>query len=196
MEILREWQHEKINRLHFHFSGHGIFNQTVQISDSTKDEVDSSTPFGECLLGNDGDENLCSIRRIQNLLTLFNANTITLTLDCCRTLDRPQKTRQRVKLAELPRISNENWLKIATIYSSCKTLPAYDTNSFSKELSKVINRKRRIPINQIAKLVNESWLKQGLKLQFCNIERTFGHVWFLGACRAPRRVQRQRGRDL
>ena len=180
MEMLREWKHKKINRLHFHFSGHGLYNQTIETNDSKHDVVDSSTPFGECLLGNNGDISLCSVLRVQNLLTQFNAKTITLTLDCCRTLDRPQKetTRQRVKLAKLPIISNEDWKKIATIHSASKTQPAYDQNSFSKELSKVIHKKGRIPINDIAKLVNESWEKQGLKQQYCNIDRTeVGDNW-------------------
>ena len=47
INLLRQWQHEKINRLHFHFSGHGIFNQTVQTKNSEYDVVDSRTPFGE-----------------------------------------------------------------------------------------------------------------------------------------------------
>jgi len=175
VQMLRQWQDVKIGRLHFHFSGHGIFNQTVQINDSQRDEVDSGTPFGECILGNNGDQGLCSILRIQNLLTQFNADIITLTLDCCRSLDRPQ-TRQRVKLAKLPVISNDDWLRIATVYSSCKTRPAFDQTSFSNELSRVISSTKggRIPINKIAKLVNESWRKDGFNHQYCNIERIEG----------------------
>ena len=175
IKIMRRWQHVKIHRLHFHFSGHGIFNQTVQTNDSQYDEVDSRTPFGECLLGNNGDQGLCSVLSIQKLLTQFNADIITLTLDCCRSLDRPQ-TRQRVKLAKLPVISNEDWLRIATVYSSCKTRPAFDQTSFSNELSKVINSTKggRIPIGKIAKSVNESWRKEGLNYQYCNIDRIEG----------------------
>ena len=175
INLRRQWQSEKIHRLHFHFSGHGIFNQTVETNDSQYDEVDSRTPFGECLLGNNGDQGLCSVLSIQKLLTQFHTDVITLTLDCCRTLDRPQ-TRQRVKLAKLPVISNEDWLRIATVYSSCKTRPAYDQTSFSNELSRVISSTKggRIPINKIAKLVNESWRKNGINYQYCNIERIEG----------------------
>ena len=175
IKIMRQWQHEKINRLHFHFSGHGMFNQTVQTNASLQDVVESRTPVGECLVGNNGEQGLCAVLKIQYLLTQFNANIITLTLDCCRSLDRPQ-TRQKVQSAKLPKISNEGWLRIATVYSSCKTRPAYDQSSFSTELSRVIRVAKggRIPINKIAKLVNESWRKDGLNHQYCNIDRIEG----------------------
>ena len=167
-DLLPQWQDEKIDRLHFHFSGHGIFNQTIhaQISDQgTSSTRASDTPFGECLLGNNGDKGLCSILEIQKLLTDFHPNIITVTLDCCRTLDRPKC---RIELAKLPKVDNEDWKKIATIYASCLTQPAYDTR-FSKELEKVVasTKSGRIPINKIARCVNESWHKKGFNAQVC-----------------------------
>ena len=169
-KMLSQWLHEKIDRLHFHFIGHGIFNQTAEINETQ----DSRTPFGECLLGNNGHQGLCSVLSIQKLLTQFKADIITLTLDCCRSLSRGQ-TRQRVKLAKLPVISNEDWLRIATVYSY-KARHAVDQTSFSNVLSRVISSAKdgRIPINKIAKLVNESWRKDGINNQYCNIERIEG----------------------
>ena len=89
--ILVRWKDLDINRLHFHFSGHGINNQTVEIHRNEFDEIDSPTPTGECLVGKNGDSDLCSVLDIQNLLTLLNPERITITLDCCRVLDRERK---------------------------------------------------------------------------------------------------------
>ena len=169
--VLWQWKDEKINRLHFHFSGHGIHNQTVETHRNDLDEVDSSTPIGECLVGNMGDRGLCSVLRIQELLTYLDPDRITISLDCCRTLDRPrEKTRERVKLAEMPRIEKHHWRKIATIQASCKTLPSYDMMSFTNELLSVYNRhKGHIPIDKMDELVNNSWYERGID-QLCQME--------------------------
>ena len=105
--LLDQWKDEYINRLHFHFSGHGFYNQTVDAERNEFDEVDSSqsiTPIGECVVGNNGQKGLCSILQIQHLLSRANAEKITITLDCCRSLDRELgRTRERIKLIPMPK---------------------------------------------------------------------------------------------
>ena len=172
-------QDEKIDRLHFHYSGHGIFNQTVETNNSNHKVLHSETTFGPCIVGNNGDKSLCSILTIQSLMARANADIRTLTLDCCRDLDRP-RSRHKVKLAKLPVISTEDWKRIATIYSTCLTQTARDRRSFSQELCKVIRSTKygRVAFKQIAKLVNESWHKDGLTSQLCNIDlREVGDNW-------------------
>ena len=105
------------------------------------------------------------------MLGRSNAKKITITLDCCRSLDREiGKTRERVKLAPMPKIDKSNWLKIATIQAACKTLPAYDSNSFTRELHKVFkSRNGHIPIDKMDELVNNSWFQRGIE-QLCQLE--------------------------
>ena len=53
-----------LRRLHFLFSGHGVYNQKLVVE--TDDKVDSTikcpTPIGECIVGDNG--KLCSIQHI------------------------------------------------------------------------------------------------------------------------------------
>ena len=175
MRFLRDlkvkWQHENFDRLFFHFSGHGIYNQTISVRKPNLDAhntAESDTPIGECLVGNNGNDGLVSILDVQKLLSEFPAQKITMTLDCCRSLDRPKGQILQIKLAPLPEVDHENWKKLATIYASCLTQPAYDTR-FCTELNQVLKATKtgRIRVNQIAMLVNESWDKKGCKGQYC-----------------------------
>lgn len=173
-KFLDQWKDDHINRLHFHFSGHGFYNQTVDVQRNEFDEVDSAkstTPIGECVVGNNGRDGLCSILQIQYLLSRIKAEKITITLDCCRSLDRELgKTRERVKLVPMPKVDKNNWLRIATIQGSCKTLPAYDINSFTKELFIVLNQHNgRILIEKMDEIVNNSWYIKGIN-QLCQME--------------------------
>ena len=164
-----------INRLHFHFSGHGFYNQTVETDGSENKypshSSQSNTPIGECLVGNKGRRCICSILQIQHLLARTAAEKITITLDCCRSLDRELgKTRERVKLIPMPKIDKRDWLRMVTIQGSCKTLPAHDINSMTKELHRVLNRHNgRIPIEKMDELVNNSWYVKGID-QLCQME--------------------------
>ena len=81
-------------------------------------------------------ENNCKNQGINIAAGEANAEKITITLDCCRSLDRELgKTRERIKLIPMPKIDKSHWLRMVTIQGSCKTLPAYDINSFTKESS-------------------------------------------------------------
>ena len=171
LQLKVKWQVETIDHLHFHFSGHGIFNQTISAHTPNVDArntIESDTPIGECLVGNNGNDGLVSILDVQKMLSEFQAQKITMILDCCRSLDRPKGPTLQIKLAPLPKVDNENWRKIFTIYASCLTQPAYDAR-FCKELNQVLKATDtgRIPVNKIARLVNESWDRKGCNKQYC-----------------------------
>ena len=163
-----KWQLEvgnkKIHRLHFNFSGHGIYNQSINVDVAKHGNAShgtSDTQFGPCLVGNTGDKELySSVLEIKSLLTQFNADFITLTLDCCRELDNVAESRSRlpVKLTALPKIDNDDSRKIATIYTTCTTDWAYD-GRFCRELKNVIHSSKdhRVRIDQIVGLVNKAW---------------------------------------
>ena len=75
-DLLPQWQDDKINRLHFHFSGHGIFNQTIhaQISNQgTSNTMASVTPYGECLLGNNGDKGYNAVNNVMGIMTYLSS---------------------------------------------------------------------------------------------------------------------------
>lgn len=174
MSILQKWQHEKIRRLHFHYSGHGINNRIVNIPKATidnfhYDEVDSSSIIGECMVGSNGDKGLCAVLTVQKLLTILKPEVITMTLDCCRNQNRSQSKSQLIKLPELPTITSDDWSKMATLSSTCQTLTSSDFASLSNELEKVHRSEGRIKISEMAKKVNESWEKSGIS-QRCKMD--------------------------
>ena len=172
VDILRKWKgEENIRRLHFHFSGHGIINQTYE-PDDTDQVMDADTPTWHCLVGNNGDSSLHSVHQIKHLLNQANPDFITITLDCNRSLDHlRQNPRKRFSFGKLPiKLPQDNWPKMATIYSTCDSQASYDENSFSKELWKVYQEQdHHIPITKVAKLVNDSWGNRMVN-QVCTME--------------------------
>ena len=171
IDILRKWQNEDIHRLHFHFSGHGIINQTVDAYELDQDVMDADTPIWHCLVGNNGDRSLCSVHNIKHLLTQLNPDIITITLDCCCSFQRTRKkTGTKIRLAKLAPIPPEAWRKMVTFYSTCKSLDSNDEDSFSKELLKVYQEQNhQIPIHKMAKMVKDSWNNRRVK-QLCTME--------------------------
>jgi len=161
MDLLIAMRQETIGRLHFHFSGHGINNQNVVIPKTTDDVVFSGMPVGECLVGNNGV--LTPILVIRKLLTLVNPEIITITLDCCRNLNRGQCMTQMIKFSFVPDIPRQDQLKMAILQSTCETLASFDKDSLSKELWSLYNKGTQISIGEMDKMVNKSWKDRGVE---------------------------------
>ena len=98
---------EEIDRLRFHFSGHGVHNARIQLEPDEEKEMrergqsDTSTnktPVGECWVGTT--EELYSVHDLKRKLLECVSNKITITLDCCRTQHRGPETRLALKLKE------------------------------------------------------------------------------------------------
>lgn len=159
-------KNEKVKRLHFLFSGHGVYNQELVID--TDDAVDTTikcpTPMGECIVGNEG--KLCSIRYIQGILAnMINPDKIVIMLDCCQSLTVETKLTHEqaytIQTPDLFKIKENNWKKMATIQATCFTREASDGDSMVGALFNMIIKdgqiKNRILIRKMDKLVNEYW---------------------------------------
>ena len=75
-------------KIQFYSQGHGIDNAKI---DEVKDGK-AQTPTGECLVEYGIKLKLFSIHDLRTLLLRFNADRITLTLDCCRSDFRGNQT--------------------------------------------------------------------------------------------------------
>ena len=157
-----------IERVHFHFSGHGVHNAKVFLEDGEKKKATvsqdgtrtSKTPVGECLVGTSG--KLYSLHDVKHELLKLQSKTIIISYDCCRSQLRGSDTRGlgsgAVKLQKKEPISNKNQEKIIVLYGSLDGLYAYDSHSFTNQLFKVTEKgNKSIPILKLASVVNESW---------------------------------------
>jgi len=158
----------EVGTLHFHFSGHGVHNARIFLTEEDKIKAIESnettkttkTPVGECLVGTSG--KLYSIHDLKSDLLNLNAETIIITVDCCRSESRSPKTRgkssEEVKLKEKEAISQKDQEKIVVLYGSLDGHSTLDARSFTKELFKVTQKGNiSIPILDLASKVNESW---------------------------------------
>ena len=106
-EILEDCKQKKFERIHFHFSGrkhithfanqepfsgHGKDATRVLTSQTDNNDEDdllkAQTASGECVLGTGASSIATSIHDIKVELNKMNAEKITMTLDCCRTVLR------------------------------------------------------------------------------------------------------------
>ena len=74
-------------------SGHGTDNAKVLVEDNNDPDGDddalmAQTSAGECVLGTGVSNTASSIHSIKVELNKMNAQKITMTLDCCRTVSR------------------------------------------------------------------------------------------------------------
>ena len=65
------------------FKGHGTDNGKIEVNNGK-----AETPAGECLVEAGYSNKLLSIHDLKVCLLEFNADRITLTLDCCRNFSR------------------------------------------------------------------------------------------------------------
>ena len=99
--VVEDMKDQEFDRVHFHFSGdyflkkvfrrlkpliagHGIYNREIEVDPGKK----AVGPHGECVIGTSFAFNLSSVHDIKLELLKLNANRITVTLDCCRTVMR------------------------------------------------------------------------------------------------------------
>ena len=148
----------EIDRLHFHFSGHGVHNNKIRVD---PDELETNDPVGECLYGTTGE--LYSVHDLSRKLLECGSKKITITLDCCR--DQPKRgpdTRLKVRLRERRKLEIEEQEKIAVISGALDLHFIRDDRSLTKELYEVTHAgKTPILLTEIAKEVNASWIKKG-----------------------------------
>ena len=175
-EFKKEVALEEIERLHFHFSGHGANNARIfveqhdlkpwNVKGSKSDTKTTKTPVGECLYGTNGD--LCSVHDIKRKLLDCGSKVskITITLDCCRVQYRNRggpETRQVVRLRENQALQSGEQKKIAVISGALDLHPVDDNASLTKELYKVTDAgKKPKLLTHLAKAVNDSWEKRGV----------------------------------
>jgi len=170
-----------IERLHFHYSGHGVENANIEIDphactvEEDRITYHSLTPSGGCMVGCSGE--LYSVHDLKQELLKCSPQTFTLTLDCCRSTGQStgQKRgkdhhKQYVSLRNMTAISDEDQIKIATIHGTSDLHPANDSDSFTKELYSVyVSEKHEIEILKIVSKVNESWMNRGIR-QYCKLD--------------------------
>ena len=170
IDTLKKWRGEKIQRLHFHFSGHGFFKPPIKENPDNEEDRETTTPIGHCLVGNIGTQHLCTIQKIKYLLAQSNSDIITITVDCSRSFERNRRIRAQMPPTILPGIQRDDLARMATMYSTCESLASYDENSFLRELWKVYQEQdHRISITKIQKLINDSWKNRKIN-QVCIVE--------------------------
>ena len=148
-EVDDEAKDPQINRLHFHFSGHGGSHHNEQ-----------------CLVGTTGTLILRS--ELINLLLEFGSETITTTYDCCRGWATPVRYTRSGGSApnKGPFSMMTNRENIFEIHATVDDHKSFDDNSLTKELSKVTNKgKKPILISEISREVNNSWQGRGIENQ-------------------------------
>jgi len=170
-------KYKQVERLHFHYSGHGVENAKVEIDPQSYTVEDNRrtfvgvTPTGGCMIGCKGE--LYSVHDLKLELLKCIPTYLTLTLDCCRNSDRQRckdPPKEYVILKNKKPISNEDQQRIAIIYGTSDLHPASDANTFTQELFKVYSaEKQEMPILQIVSKVNKSWKDRGI-LQICKLD--------------------------
>ena len=161
----------EIDRLHFHFSGHGVHNARIQLEPDElermkergqSDTKTTKTPVGRCLVGTTG--KLYSVHDLKRKLLECGSTKITITLDCCRTQHRGLQKRRSVKLKEKLPLPIAEQEKIAVISGALDLHPIDDKWSLTKELYEVSDAGTTpILLIEIAKKVNASWKRKGIE---------------------------------
>jgi len=176
-EKTTRWRGEKMRRLHFHFSGHGILNTDIDAFQTKELVMKGKAPIGHCLVGNEGEKDIVSVWKVKYFLTQFDAEKITLSLDCCRSFLQSQRGKkielssEKVEPRSFTDIPTKDWERMFTIYSTCTSNPSFDDNSLSQELWRVYqNKNERIAIKDMAEIVNTSWHKRNIHNQRCTAE--------------------------
>ena len=171
-EFVDKWKVKEIDRLHFHFSGHGAYNARIQLEPDELEErikeggqsdtKTTKTPVGRCLVGSAG--GLYAVHDLKRKLLECGSNKITITLDCCRVQHRGLETQQSVTLKEKEPLTIAEQEKIVVISGSLDLHPIDDRWSLKRELYKVTDAgKTPILVTKIAKKVNDSWKKKGIE---------------------------------
>jgi len=153
-----------IKRLHFHYSGHGIWNE----------EREKAQP-GLCLIGTGQDSLFFSVAELKQELSGLNAESIILTLDCCRSTN-PRYPRGVEGMAN--NVATDAATKMFVLFATLEYRGADDDASFTKELSNVTNKgEAPIDIDNIANKVNDSWYARGSS-QLCQDDYVkLGNNW-------------------
>ena len=142
---------KRARSLHFHFSGHGVRN-----TDKEKGDV------GQCLVGSSG--RLFSDTDMKNKLLDWEADKITITLDCCRGWARSWIGFARgtgENLGALSKLSNQE--KMFVLYSTPDKHNSSDLYSLTKELYEVTAAGYQpVLISDLSSTVNSSWKRKGI----------------------------------
>jgi len=172
-----ELKGKQIERLHFHFSGHGGFD---------KDSGDN------CIVGSGKDAKLNEMEMdIKKNLLGWNSKEISLTIDCCRgngklvrqgivndydpthTSDAEEDSQLVAGWKDLPRGNStetgckvSDLKKIFTLYATPNQHTSSDHDSLTKELFLVTEKgERLVAITELAGEVNLSWEGRGISDQ-------------------------------
>eukprot|EP00092_Neocalanus_flemingeri_P015201 GFUD01016420.1.p1 GENE.GFUD01016420.1~~GFUD01016420.1.p1 ORF type:complete len:354 (-),score=72.01 GFUD01016420.1:6-1067(-) len=170
-----------IETLHFHFSGHGVDNCTLEMN-VTLDaagckKYEAVSPTGDCMVGVSGE--LYPVLELKHELLACNPARLIVTLDCCRN-SAGRGGGPTVKLRHREKISIPDLMKIAVIQGTCELHTARDAQSFTQQLYEVVKKEGgEIPILEIASKVNKSWFDQNIRTQCCkdDILRVEGDSW-------------------
>ena len=199
---------KEINRLHFHFSGHGVYNAKVLLEDSKKlktETEETETPNGNCIVGTTGE--LFSVHdlkvkllgnalkpRVETRGSKVTVKTITITLDCCNELrrrdlrgeseEKPKPKERQLKLKHQDIISISDQMKIAVMNCAPEGHYVHDNDSFTKKLSAVTKKgAKSLSISELIREVNEIWNEDAKACQLAHID-SYGWKNFYWPCSA------------
>jgi len=185
-EILEDCKQKKFERIHFHFSGHGKDGIRVLTSNTEgnnpfdeEDVLKAQTASGECVLGTGVSSHASSIHEIKVELNKMNAEKITITLDCCRTVLR-EPEEYVVDLGEKKMITPEQHKKMFILHGTMETQPAEDNKgrSFTQILSSVCKANGgAVDILKIDEKVNEKMKAEGMKQRCMAIKEVGNGLW-------------------
>ena len=176
---------KEINRLHFHFSGHGVYNAKVLLEDSKKlktETEETETPNGNCIVGTTGE--LFSVHdlkvkllgnalkpRVETRGSKVTVKTITITLDCCNELrrrdlrgeseEKPKPKERQLKLKHQDIISISDQMKIAVMNCAPEGHYVHDNDSFTKSCLQLL-RKEPSPFPSASS--SEKSMKFGMRM--------------------------------
>eukprot|EP00092_Neocalanus_flemingeri_P007908 GFUD01008534.1.p1 GENE.GFUD01008534.1~~GFUD01008534.1.p1 ORF type:complete len:835 (+),score=179.70 GFUD01008534.1:45-2549(+) len=183
-----EKQKEPLERFHFHYSGHGTYNDTVPLDkhnytkrltadrefESVFATQRNSVSYGDCMIGSSGNLYLV-VDLIRDLLKLKCARW-TVTLDMCRnevedtrgsSVNESIKTGdsiRKVKLRPQEPIPDCHLHQIAIFHGTSEMHVARDYQSFTVELDTVLRSNNLyLPFLEIPSKVNKNWNQRNVR---------------------------------
>lgn len=185
-EIIEGFQQKKFERVHFNFSGHGKDAARSLASNigsnpfNEEDLLTAQTPIGDCVLGTGVKTHASSIHDIKVELSKMDADKITMTLDCCRTVVRGHEPEVSfaVDYSKKP-ITSEQQKKIFIVHATMETQPAHDKGrSFTQILSSVCKANGgAVDILKMVEKVNVEMEAAGMKQRCMSLKEEGTGPW-------------------
>ena len=143
----------EIGRIHFHFSGHVVYN-----------EDDEKAPIGHCLVGTSG--KLITDLDLKKRLLEWRPENLTVTYDCIR-----GQAPMQLKVTSFGLKARD----LQKMFTLCATVGlnrlSNSPNSLTKELYKVtLEGSKPLVVKELAAAINSSWQERGVEDLTCHEE--------------------------